>query len=82
MACFDKSFLAYLHVVPFWLPIKVIYAVAVAVACLVNAVNALQTVAALIAAKIFIPAAKWPPLSFMKLSHEASYLLVSNGEKL
>lgn len=60
--------------VPFWLPLKVIYAVAVAVACIVNAVNALQTVAALIAAKIFTPAAKWSPLSFMKLTHEASYL--------
>ncbi|CAN0118074.1 unnamed protein product [Ascophyllum nodosum] len=51
---------------------QVIYAVALALASLVNAVNILQTTAALIAAKIFIPAAKWSPLSFMKLSHEAS----------
>ena len=49
---------------------KVIYVVALSAACLVNAVNIPATLAALKARKIFTPAGKWSPLSFMKLTHE------------
>lgn len=49
---------------------KVIYAVTLTAACLVNAVNILATLVSLKARKIFTPDGKWSPLSFMKLTHE------------
>ena len=51
---------------------KVIYVVALAIACLVNTVNMLSTLGALKGKSIFTPLGKWSPLSFMKLTHEAS----------
>lgn len=51
---------------------KVIYVIALAAACVVNAVNMLFTLGALKAKKIFTPGAKWSPLSFVVLTHEVS----------
>lgn len=52
------------------------FAYAIAYACLafcsyVNVVLMLQTAAALLRARVFVPDAKWGPLSFMRLAHEA-----------
>lgn len=49
---------------------QVIYVVALTAACMVNAVNLLSTITALIGRQIFTPEGKWSPLSFMKLTHE------------
>lgn len=53
-----------------------IYVVALAAACVLNVVNMLSTLAALKGKHIFNPAGKWSPLSFMKLTHEASQFFV------
>lgn len=45
---------------------------ALTAACLLNVVNVLFTLAALKGKHIFSPTGKWSPLSFMKLTHEAS----------
>lgn len=50
--------------------VQVIYVVVLTAACVVNAVNMLSTITALIGRQIFTPEAKWSPLSFMKLTHE------------
>eukprot|EP00903_Cladosiphon_okamuranus_P016305 g15037.t1 len=61
---------------------QVIYVVALTAACLVNAVNMLSTITALIGRQIFTPEAKWSPLSFMKLTHEAFREAIPQLEKL
>ncbi|CAM9116416.1 unnamed protein product, partial [Laminaria digitata] len=50
---------------------RVIYVVALTAACVVNAVNMLFTLGAFKAKKLFIPAEKWSPLSFVVLTHQA-----------
>lgn len=46
--------------------------VSLTAACLVNAVNAISTLASLKARHIFTPEGKWSPLSYMKLTHEVN----------
>eukprot|EP00752_Nemacystus_decipiens_P012458 g11037.t1 len=61
---------------------QVIYVVALTAACVLNAVNMLSTITALIGRQIFTPEAKWSPLSFMKLTHEAFREAIPQLEKL
>lgn len=46
--------------------------VVLSAACVVSAVNMLYTLGALKSKKLFIPAGKWSPLSFVMLTHQAS----------
>lgn len=62
--------------------LQVIYVVALTAACVVNAVNMLSTITALIGRQIFTPEAKWSPLSFMKLTHEVRLVVLFGYLKL
>lgn len=57
---------------PFANRAKVLYVVTLSVASVVNVVNALYTLAALKAKRLFTPGVKWSPLSFVALTHTVS----------
>lgn len=61
---------------------QVLYVVTLSVATVVNVVNALYTLAALKAKRLFTPGVKWSPLSFVALTHTAFRESVQTLEKL